>query len=210
MDNQKEQLFLSEINIMLDFCFHSFHKMNENLIRMSNNEYFDTDYFWYYSQDFITYAANLSKLLWASKNRNEDSKEFKKRKEFRDSLRLVLGISDKSILKNKKLRNRFEHLDENLDDFESSIIMSKNIGPVTGLINVAGKDYDVSKEKQLRHYDQYTRILYLYGEKMNLQELYNEIKSLSEKVDKYEAERNGNFYPVPRRSELRSNLQNGS
>lgn len=210
MDNQKEQLFLSEINIMLDFCFHSFHKMNETLIKMSNNEEFDKDYFWYYSQNFIAYAANLSKLLWASKNRNENREEFRERIFFRDSLRLALGVSDKSILKDKKLRNRFEHLDEDLDGFKSSIVMSKNIGPVTGLINVAGENYDISKEKQLRHYDQYTRILYLYGEKMNLQELYNEIKSLSEKVDKYEEERSGALYPVSQRSRLRSNLQNGS
>lgn len=208
MDEQKTRLFVSEINLMLDYCFFSFNQFNKVLKQIDTKEDYDLECFWYYSQTFITYAANLSKLLWASRNKNEKNEEFRKRKEFRDSLRQVLGISDKSILKNKKLRNRFEHLDEDLDTFKSGIVMSKNFGSVTGLINIAGEDYDLSKEKQLRHYDQYTRTLYLYGEKMNLQELYNEIKELSEKVAAYEEANDELFYPITQQSGLRPNMQN--
>lgn len=86
--------------------------------------------------------------------------------------------------------------------------MSKNFGSVTGLMNIAGEDYDLSKEKQLQHYDQYTRTLYLYGEKMNLQELYNEIKELSEKVAAYEEANDELFYPITQQSGLRPNMQN--
>lgn len=204
MDDRRVKLFIDEINLMIDYCFYSFNQMNKVLISIDRGEKFDRDYFWYYSQTFITYAANISKLLWPTKNRNETSKEFSLRKEFRNELRDLLGVERNILLNDKKLRNRFEHLDENLDNFKENVIFSKNFGPVTGLIQMDGKDYNLSKQKQLRHYDPYSKTLYLYGEKMNIQDLYNEIKSLSEKVAEFEKRGNEIFHSNSQQSRLRS------
>lgn len=204
MGRQRKDLFISEINLMIDYCFYSFNQFNEVLHRMDDEKDYDLDYFWYHAQTFITYAANLSKLLWATKNHNEKTNDFLNRKKFRDDLRKEVGVLESSILKDKKLRNRFEHIDEDIDFFKENIVISRSFGPSTQIISIDNQGYDLSKEKQFRHYNPYTTTLHLYGQAMNLQVLYDEIKLLSEKVTEYEKRENKMFHFSPRRSGLRS------
>jgi len=169
---------------------------------MDDNADFEIDLFWFYSQTFINYAANLSKLLWATKISKETHEEFQNRKKLRDQIRKSIGISENSILKDKKLRNRFEHIDEDIDIFNGSLVMQRNFGPSEGFINLGGKEYDALKEKTFRHYDPYQAVLGLYGKNTNLQDLYNEIKMISERVIEFEEK--SSVYPSSKRSRLRT------
>lgn len=67
-----------------------------------------TDRFWYAVQSFLTAAAMVSKLLWGVNATKSAA---------RSALRADLGVSDGSVLKDRALRNTFEHFDERLEQF---------------------------------------------------------------------------------------------
>ena len=82
--------------------------------------------FWYGIQSFLNSTTNVSKLLWdgkpVCKKKNESDKDFeiqeKQRNailERRKALRESLEVSDNSLLKERTMRNNFEHLDERID-----------------------------------------------------------------------------------------------
>jgi hypothetical protein len=60
---------------------------------------------WYHAQAFVIAAAMISKLLWGTTGRP------------RTELLEVLGVDDGSPLKNRAVRNSFEHIDERLERF---------------------------------------------------------------------------------------------
>jgi hypothetical protein len=62
--------------------------------------------FWYSVQGLLIASANISKLLWGN-----DSAAAKRR----SSLRRLLRVGDDSPLRNRRLRNHFEHFDERLE-----------------------------------------------------------------------------------------------
>jgi len=73
-------------------------------------------------QNILTYAAALSRYFWPSRNGKEEI-HLKRGQVLRD----MFKVDDNSPLKNRKLRNQLEHLDENLDQYLSS-------KPIVGVI----------------------------------------------------------------------------
>jgi hypothetical protein len=64
--------------------------------------------FWYSTQTFLSATANVSKLLWGThRQAAADRKE----------LRRELRVSDDSPLRNRRLRDHFEHFDERIVDY---------------------------------------------------------------------------------------------
>lgn len=110
------------------------------------------------------------------------------RKNERIVLREKLDVNEKSILKKRYLRNALEHIDEKLEEFTKTPqrILNKNFGPVRGIFQVDNDIYDISKEKNLRHYDYNEKMYYFYGNSVNLEELYKGILQLKESIEKYE------------------------
>ena len=66
----------------------------------------DTSYTYYWIQNLLNAAANVSKALWGQKG---------KYAEIRKPLRDSIGVSDESPLRNVNMRNNFEHFAERLD-----------------------------------------------------------------------------------------------
>jgi hypothetical protein len=62
-------------------------------------------------QEALTHAAALSRFFWPSRNNNMLAMARGKR------LREAFGLDDTSSLKDRELRNAFEHFDEHLDQF---------------------------------------------------------------------------------------------
>lgn len=187
MESIREDLFIDELKTQIDFALFSVDEMKEVLKTLESRAKIDSDRFWYNAQNFVVYSANISKILWGVKDRNYQKNQI--RKQERNQLRNKLKIENNSRLKNRNLRNALEHIDEKLEDFTSepqSIILNRNIGPVKNMISIAGDVYDISKEKNLRHFDPNTNILYFYGEKVNLEENYKEILKLKDNIEDYE------------------------
>ena len=202
MESQREEQFLSELETQVNFAIFSIEQINIYLNNLSNYEMLkfitkdNEDYFWYYAQNLIVYSGNISKLLWGVYPMKITKEKRERRMKERLAFRRKLDIAKSPILEHRDLRNALEHIDEKLEDFTvelQAIILNKNIGPVKGMISIGDNDLDISKVKNLRHYDQITKTYYFYGNSANLEELYKEIKSIDEKITNYKRI-NSNFY----------------
>jgi hypothetical protein len=94
----------------------------------------ESDRVWIAVQNLLAAAANVSKLLWGS-----GGKAALRRTDLRNSI----GVSDSSPLRDKNLRNDFEHFDERLELWHANAgrnFVARIIGG-TGSI-IAGGDPD--------------------------------------------------------------------
>jgi hypothetical protein len=64
------------------------------------------DDFWFWMQSFLVAAASVSRLLWGTNPKAEARRE---------PLRQALGVDDASPVRDRTLRNHFEHLDERIE-----------------------------------------------------------------------------------------------
>jgi hypothetical protein len=67
------------------------------------------DRFWLHLQTFLAFTANVSKFLWPVNDPPHRARG--------EALRRELAVGDDSPLKSRKLRDRFEHFDEDVDDW---------------------------------------------------------------------------------------------
>ncbi|WP_414838586.1 hypothetical protein [Carnobacterium sp. TMP28] len=193
MEKNRERLFIDELKTQIEFALLSVKEVNKFLTASDTEFPKDTTPFWFNAQNLIVYSGNISKILWGVNSKNEKINEIRKKE--RKILRKKLGVSEESILKKRYLRNALEHIDEKLEDFtkKPQMIMNKNFGPVKGMVQIGESIYDVSKERNLRHYDQDEKMYYFYGESVNLEELYKGILQLDKNIKEYEVI-NDDFY----------------
>jgi len=92
-----------------------------------------TNRIWFALQGILVSAANISKLLWGA----EPGKKPTKAEADRKKLRLSIGVGYRSPLRDRALRNGFEHFDEQLDAWAQSGpprgYIGRIIGPLTAL-----------------------------------------------------------------------------
>jgi len=127
---------------------------------------------YYYLQSILVALGNISKMLWPVKEEND-----KRGME----LRTALNVKDDSALKNRDLRNLFEHFDERIDKwFEVADrygFSDRNVGSVKGIIIPPGRE-------RLRTFDPETWTLTCLNKEFELgpaieavNELYEAIQS---------------------------------
>ncbi|MFL2105226.1 hypothetical protein [Desemzia sp. FAM 23991] len=194
MNKKRKELYIDELKTQINFALYSVEGVNEYLNLMDSGQKLDSEKFWYYAQSLIVYSGNISKILWGINGKDQNKNRIRKNE--RKALREELGVNDNSLLEKRFLRNALEHIDEKLEDFTvvpQTIIMNKNFGPVKGMISFGDDIYDVSKQKNLRHYDQYSKTFYFYDEGANIENLYKSILQLKESIEKYEVI-NDDFY----------------
>lgn len=186
MEKNREKLFIDELKTQIEFALISVEEVNKFLTALDTGFPEDATPFWYYAQNLIVYSGNISKILWGVKGKDKKINEIRENE--RKALRKQLDINEQSILKKRYLRNALEHIDEKLEEFTRTpqMVLNKNFGPVRGMIQVGDDIYDISKEKNLRHYDQNEKMYYFYGNSVNLEEIYKGIKQLKESIKKYE------------------------
>jgi hypothetical protein len=127
-------------------------------------------------QSIMGFAGNVSKMLWPdpgskiahlSRNRGE-------------RLRKLLGISDDPVIKSRKVRNHYEHMDERLDVMWqtcSTVIMNNTFDRATA--RAAG-------EALFSNFDTASNTLTVQGDEVELVTLYqkiNEIKAAAVKAN---------------------------
>jgi len=130
----------------------------------------DSDSIWYSIQAFLVAAGNISKLLWPSQARLPE-----RGAELRESL----SISDESPLEPRKFRNHFEHFDERLEKWATSLeprmFIDSNIG--TGKI-IKGPQ----QTNFLRNFDTANFAVTFRGDVYHLQPVANAIRDLWQKA----------------------------
>jgi len=97
-----EQVLLGEIVTQSKFA----EKAADQLI-----QYSDSDEVWGSIQSILVAVANVSKILWPSREKYNARGQ---------QLRELLGVDDKNLLSDRTFRNHFEHYDERIEEWFDS------------------------------------------------------------------------------------------
>ena len=166
------RIFQNEIVKQCEFALTSVNFINNSLSNLRNKN--ASSQLWYFVQNFLVSAANVSKLLWGSKEKISES-----RKELRDSL----NVTDNSILKSRTFRNHFEHYDERVESWAASSerknFADSNIGPKNMIVGLDPNDY-------LRNFDTDSLSITFKGDTYNIKPVVDELIKLLE-IAKQEA-----------------------
>lgn len=190
MKKQKFEFLLDELKLQTNFAILSINHFNNTWEKLFNYEDENLDRvtityeFWYYLQNYVIALGNISKLLFATKNKYETVPQFKKRLEDRKFFLGVLKVKANTILRDKKMRNLLEHIDENLEKFSdksASIIANKNIGPSNAI--QIGNDFLFEKdEDNLRNFITDRNELILFGKRLNVEKTFQDVIELRDKI----------------------------
>jgi hypothetical protein len=130
----------------------------------------DSAAIWYAVQSFLISTANISKILWPP------DKKYAKRGL---KLRTILNVSDGSPLKNRDVRNHFEHFDERVHTWAENVsgeaFVDSSIMPLSRLEGMNPKNV-------ARNFDQSTFSVTFFGDSFQLEQIIKEIESLYEKA----------------------------
>jgi hypothetical protein len=125
---------------------------------------------WYSIQAALVSAANVSKILWPTKNASARG----------DYLRSLLGVEEAALIASRTFRNHFEHFDERLETWAASskrqLLFDTNIAPVGMIEGVDPTDW-------LRNFDPVTRYLIYEGEVFDLPAVFREASELWGKAE---------------------------
>lgn len=100
MKEFQDMIFISEILLQSKIAQRAFERLQ------ATHKNFDQLEVWCSIQSILVSAANISKILWPSKNRIRGKK-----------LREMLKVEADNILSNRKFRNHFEHYDERIEEW---------------------------------------------------------------------------------------------
>lgn len=100
MNEFQDMLFISEILLQSKIAQRAFERLH------ATRKNFDRLEVWCSIQSILVSTANISKILWPSKNRVRGKR-----------LREMLKVEADNILSNRNFRNHFEHYDERIEDW---------------------------------------------------------------------------------------------
>lgn len=130
---------------------------------------------WASVQAMLGASANVSKLLWGT------NAEAEKR---REPLRRSLEVPDDSPIRDRDMRNAFEHFDERLEDWASeghSVAVDSNVGPLESFIK------GVDSKTFLRHFDPTTGVITFRGQSHDMRPILDALEELQARAKKQSA-----------------------
>lgn len=132
----------------------------------------------YALQNLLSAAANISKALWGQRNETEVA-------ERRKPLRESIGVADGSPLREVRMRNNFEHIDNRLDEWwkNSKAHQHIDLSVVTKqfrTVVVAGPDPEYD---WFRSIDLETGDLAFWGDEFNIKTLVGEVNRILPKLN---------------------------
>jgi hypothetical protein len=174
MDEFIEGIYLHELVAQCEYAVGSVNRMNQVLQNQGSPSEFFRE-----ASNFLQHSSAASRLLWppGSGNRREKKRAKKRGKH----LRTKVEIDDGEALKNRALRNHFEHFDERLDDWAETSphknIVDNMIGPRNAIAGDSVKDQDF-----MRLFDPATKRLIFRGEPFDVQALVTSLTNIQAKA----------------------------
>lgn len=124
-------------------------------------------------QSIVVQGASLSRYFWPARAREPHLSRSER-------LRASLGVGDDSVLRDRALRNRLEHLDEHLDRFcnglVAGVILPSYVGPEVPETDVPTYLF--------RAYCTDIGVFEILGDRFAVQPIYDEIDRLHERLVK--------------------------
>ena len=181
MERGRMQMFIKEVQRQVQFGLIAAADLNR---ATADN---DMDRAWYSIQSLLVATANVSKLLWPSKETYASRG---------DTLRTALQVQNDSPLESRSFRNHFEHFDERLEKWgispQTHMIVDSNIGSLSS-IRVG------SSGAHVRQYDPSTQTLTLREEVYELRPVVESLATLQSMTQ--QALREVQLRSRPRRAE---------
>jgi hypothetical protein len=160
-----EMVFVGEIVMQAKIA----KRAAERLQAANEPDHFDGLEIWVSIQSILGAAANVSKILWPSRESAKARGE---------KLRTLLGIDEHNLLSDRKFRNHFEHYDERIEDwFEkngSAVYMDLSINPF-------GSIWGGNPPNLHRGYNPLTQTLSFRGESVDMAALLNALEEIRHK-----------------------------
>jgi hypothetical protein len=153
----REGAFLTELIFQAELVSNSYRRLKGSV------DGFDKISVWWDIQSILISSGNISKILWLTKKYRERGEQ----------LRQLLEIGSESVLKSRKIRNRFEHYDEFLDNF----FKDKDICSYTDLAMNPSLSPSIG-ESCHRGYNSYNNTLVIHGEILNLNDVVDAVEKV--------------------------------
>ena len=171
MSDRLLRLFLIELEHQCNFALMAYQDSRKSL-ECKDNTLART---WLSIHSLLLAAGNISKILWPSDNSASRR---------RSVLREKLGVSDQSPLKDRRMRNHFEHYDERLEEWgkenAGGMFLDSNIGSL-GVNRVGGTRF--------RHFDPKGFVVSFGDEKYELEKIVTAVEELQERTSKAREQR---------------------
>ncbi len=179
MEQKVLRHFQFEIVLQIRFCRWAY----DNIHRLARAG--RTQEALYNVQSLLVAWANISKIMWPVRNRNDTDAKWKKKLERGKEIRESIAVNDDSILKNREIRNIYEHYDERLDEWYSSPNHSKGfadmwVGPINDILRGLPT---LKKENVFRHYDPNTDVATFQGKEYHLRPVFDELARIYNILD---------------------------
>ncbi len=172
MESFVETIYLEELQTQCDWALAATNGLNQCLSASGPDS---TAHFFRFAAAMLQHAGLASKLLWPPGSRlGYKNKRAKVRAQY---LRQVLNIDDTHELKNRSLRDHFEHYDERLDDWLANspnrIFVNNVIGPRSIIGGNAIQDHEI-----IKLFNPETKELVFRGSPYNVQQIVNAVQDI--------------------------------
>lgn len=173
MDSVLQKLFLEELRKQCIFALFAYSELTAKVYE--NDPY----RVWLSLQSMLIASANISKILFADKNKTNKEEEY--RRERRESLCKILEISGNEQFASRSARNDFEHFDERLEDwYRESTIHDNLIDGEIGGDNLLKENKDVH---YLRFFNTDGFVFRFRDKEYEMEELRTDIIDLLNKIN---------------------------
>jgi hypothetical protein len=173
MADSLQRIYLDQAKQECDACFAAIHAFNAALSSHNQEDPFC------HAMTLVHHAASLSRIFWPAGGRNKTSRlRARRRGEF---LRKELGVRSDHPIRDRALRDHFEHFDERLDEWvertKNRNIIHRLLGPRSAVGGNTIQDGDI-----IHHYDPTSKMYAFRGEKFDIQAIASGIDDLYAKI----------------------------
>jgi hypothetical protein len=134
---------------------------------------FDQSRVWYGIQNLVIGAGNLSKTLWGIGNAEARKRRYVERQPLRDSL----SVTDDSPLREIKVRNDYEHLDERIEEWWNTSQNHNYASELIGPRGMIGGDA-IGEKDMFRWFDPSTGDVIFWGNELNIPSVLKEVQRI--------------------------------
>jgi hypothetical protein len=136
----------------------------------------DMDRVWYSVQSFLVAAANVSKLIWPAYSKRYDDQRLSDREE---RLRELLDSDSLAALREKDIRNDFEHFDARVEDWAVNV---QGRPCIDGNINAHLALRDIPQERWLRNLDTFRWLVTFRGKEYPLLPVVDALQTVRQRA----------------------------
>jgi hypothetical protein len=147
----------------------------------------DLNTFWFGLHSTVSALGNISKVFFPSRGRNPRCAQ----------MRRLFGVSDTSLLGDRKVRNALEHFDERVDTWAATSqqhnFADRNVFTPGGIVGLDPSDF-------ARNFDPSTTVISVFGDSVDLRAVIAEARKVVERVQAAQQKRFGARFghrPVP-------------